>query len=87
MGRGIHNPNSHVCGAAIADGSLPKSGGCIGVSRLTGLDGYAKALKTNGVKVDKGPGADWSFITFKVDNPDFAKSDIRILVNIYKIII
>ena len=36
MGRGIHNPSSTVCGSAIADGSIPKSGGCLAISRVKG---------------------------------------------------
>ena len=51
QGRGIHNPMSNVCAAAIADGSMPKSGGCIGLGKTNGLSAYAKAKLSNGVKI------------------------------------
>jgi len=80
IGRGIHPPTSTICGSAIADGAMPKSGGCVGIGKVVGQSGYAKAKDTNGIKIELGGDADWSFVLFKVDNPDFAKSDIRILV-------
>ena len=43
MGRGINNPSSTVCGAAIASGSLPKSGGCITIAKVHGLNSYPKS--------------------------------------------
>jgi hypothetical protein len=79
QGRGIHPPTSTICGSAIVDGAMPKSGGCVGIGKLNGLSGYSKTKDTNGIKVETSGGADWSYVLFKVDNPDFAKSDIRIL--------
>ena len=80
QGRGIHPPTSTICGSAIVDGAMPKSGGCVGIGKFNGLSGYSKTKDTNGIKVETSGGADWSYVLFKVDNPDFAKSDIRILV-------
>lgn len=80
LGRGIHPPTSTICGSAIADGAMPKSGGCVGIGKLNGQSGYSKAKDTNSIKIETASGAEWSYVVFKVDNPDFAKSDIRILV-------
>tara|TARA_B110000503_G_C7038754_1_gene367294 strand:- start:297 stop:641 length:345 start_codon:yes stop_codon:yes gene_type:complete len=79
MGRGIHNPSSNICAAAIADGSMPKSGGCVAVAKMAGLSSYPSGKLSNGVKVTMGSSSPWSFITYKADNTDFSKSDIRIL--------
>lgn len=79
MGRGIHNPSSTVCGSAIASGSLPKSGGCITIAKVHGLNSYPKSKISNGVKVEVGAASTWGFYTIKADNTDFSKSDVRIL--------
>lgn len=63
----------------MVDGSIPKSGGCVSISRVKGLGSYPKGAVTNGIKVEMGSGSAWGFITFKADNPDFSKSDVRIL--------
>ena len=75
----MHNPDSTICGAALADGSIPKSGGCVAIVKAKGLATYGKATVTNGIKVEMGSGSEWGFFTHKADNPDFSKSDIRIL--------
>ena len=75
----MHTPISTICGAAIADGSIPKSGGCVGIGKVSGLSSYPATMISNGIKIKAGPSALWSFNTFKVDSPDFSKSDIRIL--------
>jgi len=41
IGRGIHPPTSTICGSAIADGAMPKSGGCVGIGKVVGQGGYA----------------------------------------------
>lgn len=33
----MHNPDSTICGAALADGSIPKSGGCVAIVKAKGL--------------------------------------------------
>lgn len=79
---GIHHPSSMVCQSAIADGSMPKQGGCVGVGKTNGLNGYGRGPTSNGVKISLGAASSWSYFTFKADNTDMSKSDIRILVKL-----
>jgi hypothetical protein len=79
LGRGIHHPSSNICAAAIADGTIPKHGGCVAISRVAGLENYSKSKMSNGVKVTSGKDGSFSIITTKADSSDFSKSDIRIL--------
>lgn len=79
MGRGVYHPESSVCGAAIIDGSLPKSGGLVGVIRIAGQDTYDERPVSYGITISQGNASTWSYTTVKVNNPDMSKSDIRIL--------
>lgn len=79
MGKGIHPEESSVCRAAILDRSVPLYGGVIGVNILTGIDGYEGAEKWHSIKSNKAANSLKSFTTYKIDNVDFAESDIRIL--------
>jgi len=63
MGRGIHSPVSTICGSAIADGSLPKSGGCVAIHKVKGLNSYPKSKISYGMKVETGSASAWGFIT------------------------
>jgi len=36
IGRTVYHPDTTVCAAGIVDGSIPKSGGLMGVVRLSG---------------------------------------------------
>jgi len=58
---------------------MPKSGGCVNIVKTPGLENYPETVMTNGIKVKVGNKANWSFFTYKVDNTDFSKSDLRIL--------
>jgi len=79
MGKGIHPEESSVCRAAIIDRSMPLFGGVIGINILTGIDGYESTEKYHSIKaIKKGPSLK-SFTTYKIDNVDFAESDMRIL--------
>jgi len=79
VGRTIYSPKSAVCAAAIMDGSIPKTGGLFGLIRTAGQPTYDEYKKVKGIAVNQGNEASWSFHTIKVNNPDFSKSDIRIL--------
>lgn len=79
LGRSVYHPDSSVCGAAIIDGSLPKSGGLVGIVRLSGQEKYEECKKSYGMVISQGSKSSWSFTTIKVNNPDFSKSDVRIL--------
>jgi hypothetical protein len=68
-----------VCGAGIIDGSIPKSGGLLGVIRLSGQKRYDERPQSYGIEIAQGNESSWSFTTVKVNNPDFSKSDVRIL--------
>jgi hypothetical protein len=39
-GRTVYSPESAVCASGIVDGSIPKSGGLMGVQRISGHDTY-----------------------------------------------
>jgi len=39
-GTGIHTEESSICQAAIVDGSMPPTGGVIGISIYIGLKNY-----------------------------------------------
>jgi len=45
IGKTLHHPSSSVCPSAIADGSMPKHGGIIGIGKVMGLDSYSKSKK------------------------------------------
>ena len=79
LGRTVFHPQSTVCGAGIVDGSIPRSGGLMGVIRSPGQESYEAYVKTNGIVITKGGKSDWSFSTLRIESPDMAKSDIRIL--------
>lgn len=51
----------------------------MGVIRLSGQNKYEKTTKSYGMTVAQGGASSWSFTTVKVNNPDFSKSDLRIL--------
>lgn len=36
LGRSVYHPESPVCASAIVDGSIPRSGGVVGIIRLAG---------------------------------------------------
>jgi hypothetical protein len=38
IGRAVYSPESQVCAAGIVDGSIPKSGGLLGVIRISGQE-------------------------------------------------
>lgn len=82
IGRTIYSPRSPVCASGIVDGSIPRSGGLMGLIRHAGQEDYGDYKKVKGISINGGNGAQWSFSTIKVNNPDCAKSDIRIVDNI-----
>lgn len=47
---------------------------------VKGQEFYNKFRISNGINIKENHVSEFSFITFKVDNVDFSKSDIRILV-------
>lgn len=63
------------------DGSIPRSGGLFGIVRTAGQDDFSQYKKVNGIAANAGNGSTWSFHTIKINNPDFAKSDLRIVDN------
>jgi len=79
LGMGIHPEESSICRAAIVDRSIPLYGGIIGVNILTGLNKYEEGHLYHGIKTEKMAQSSKSFTTIKIDNVDFAESDIRIL--------
>ena len=79
IGRTVYHPKSSICGAGIVDNSIPKIGGLFGIVRSSGQPSYSDYVKVNGISINQGNGSDWSFHTVKVNNPDFAKSDIRLI--------
>ena len=83
FGGGIHPAKSSICRSAIADRSMPFSGGIFGVAILTGLPNYegnADKIQTRGIDVQSySTWSQKSFVTFKVDNFDFSSTDYRIL--------
>lgn len=79
VGRGLYSPESQVCAAGIMDGSIPRSGGVMGVIRLAGQSSFDSANRSYGMQVVQGNASKWSFSTIKMNNPDFSKSDLRIL--------
>jgi hypothetical protein len=79
-GLGIHPEDAGICKSAIADGSLPISGGLVGVGTYVGIAGYEKFEgKLNGMEVKKGKASMKSFSTIKVDNIDMCDLDMRIV--------
>lgn len=64
---------------------MPKHGGVIGIAKVIGLNEYKKDKKKNGIKIGHGNESPFSFFTYKIENIDFSKSDIRIIVNINKV--
>lgn len=79
FGSGIHPEESSICRSAIADRSMPPFGGLIGIGVMTGLSAYEKAPSYMGLEIKAHKASAKSFITYKVDNPDFMSSDVRIL--------
>jgi hypothetical protein len=79
MGRGVYHPDTTVCAAGIIDGSLPRSGGLLQINRISGADTYNERPISKGMTVSQGNKSSWSFTTFKVNNVDMSKSDVRIL--------
>ena len=79
-----------ICAAAIVDGAMSHYGGIIGVGKVNGpdfFDGANKNMRVRGIEVNKGSlltdgtKGIFSYYTFKIDNVDFSKKNIRILNN------
>lgn len=51
----------------------------MGIVRLHGQKEYDDQYMTSGITITKGSESSWSFGTVRVNNIDFAKSDIRII--------
>lgn len=51
IGRSVYHPDATVCAAGIVDGSIPKSGGLMGVVRLSGQTKYDQRPKSYGMEV------------------------------------
>ena len=79
FGSGIHPEESSICRSAIADRSMPAFGGLIGIGVMPGLSTYEKAPHYMGLEIKAHKVSAKSFVTYKVDNPDFMSSDLRIL--------
>ena len=79
-GIGIHPEESSICRSAIIDKAVPPCGGLIGIGVAHGLTSYdASPDKLLGVQVETFKKSEKSFFTYKIDNVDFAETDIRIL--------